>query len=76
MRNPDPARTPTESPPDPVMDWFYLYVLGCVVVITGVGLGLYLVGMPPAWILVILAVLLALALLSAVRPPRRRRPGD
>jgi hypothetical protein len=57
------------------MDWFYLYVLGCLVVIAGVGLGLYLVGMPPAWILVILAVLLGLALLTAFRPPRRQGRG-
>jgi hypothetical protein len=72
MRDADPQGP--EEAPDPAMDWFYLYVLGCLVVIAGVGLGLYLVGVPPGWILVVLAVLTALALLSAVRPPRRRRP--
>ncbi len=52
------------------MDWFYLYILGFLVVIAGVALGLNLIGIPPLWILAVVLVLLALGLLSLIRTPR------
>lgn len=52
------------------MDWFYLYFLGLLVVVAAVGLGLNLIGVPPRWVLGVVAVLLALGVLTSVRLSR------
>lgn len=52
------------------MDWFYLYILGFLVVIAGVALGLNLVGVPPVWILLVVLVLLIMMAASALTRPR------
>ena len=51
------------------MEWFYLYVLGSLVVIAGVALGLSLIGVPPAWILIVALLLLAVLVASTLQRP-------
>ena len=50
------------------MDWLYLYVLGYLIVVAGVALGLNLIGVPALWILMVVALLLALGLLTLRSP--------
>ncbi|MFN2432752.1 MAG: hypothetical protein ABR599_08055 [Gemmatimonadota bacterium] len=52
------------------MDWFYLYILGFLVVIAGVALGLNLIGVPPVWILLVALLLLVVMAASTLRRPR------
>ena len=52
------------------MDWFYLYVLGSLVVIAGVALGLNLIGVPPTWVLIVSLLLLAVLVATTRRRPR------
>jgi hypothetical protein len=53
------------------MDWFYLYIVACLMVIAAVGLGLSLIGVPPRWIVGVVVVLLGVGVLSLVKHPRR-----
>ena len=53
------------------MDWFYLYIIACLMVIAAVGLGLSLIGVPPGWIVGVVVVLFGLGLLSVVKQPGR-----
>ena len=57
---------------DEAMDWFYLFALGSLIVISGIALGLNLIGMPPFWIVVLCLVLLVVAAVVMLMPPRKR----
>jgi hypothetical protein len=51
------------------MDWFYLYILGYLLVVAAVGLGLNLIGMPPRWIVGAELVLIAIGIFSLFKHP-------
>jgi hypothetical protein len=54
------------------MDWFYLYIVACLMVIAAVGLGLNLIGVPPRWVVGVMIVLFGLGVLSVLKHPGRR----
>jgi hypothetical protein len=56
-------------------DWFYLYILGLLIVVAAVALGLNLIGFPPLWILITTLLLLAIALLTTMLLRARERGG-
>jgi Flp pilus assembly protein TadB len=61
--------TKSYQPRERHLDWFYLYVLGFLVVLAGVALGLNLIGVPPLWIVLIVLALAALGAVGALRSP-------
>jgi hypothetical protein len=54
---------------------FGLYLLGYVILITGLGIGAHLMHMPPKWIGVGIVVMVGIGLLSAVSHTRHRDPS-
>jgi hypothetical protein len=54
---------------------FGLYLLGYVILITGLGIGAHLMHMPPKWIGVGIIVMVGIGLLSAVSHTRHRDPS-
>lgn len=54
---------------------FGLYLLGFVILITGLAIGAHLMHMPPRWIGVGVIVLVGFGLLSAVSHTRRKDPN-
>jgi hypothetical protein len=54
------------------LDWFYLYILGFLVVVAGVALALNLLGIPPLWILIVVLLMLAIGGIGTFKPPRDR----
>jgi hypothetical protein len=56
------------------MSSFMLYVLGCIVLLGGLGYGAYLLHVPHAWIIVGALVIVGLGVMSAVTRTKRRDP--
>jgi hypothetical protein len=53
---------------------FGLYLLGYVILITGLGIGAHLMHVPPRWIGVGVIVMVGIGLLSAVSHTRHKDP--
>ena len=53
---------------------FGLYIAGYLIFITGIGIGAYLLHVPPMWITVIVLCLVGLALAHGVKATRHRDP--
>lgn len=58
------------------MDWFYVYFVGFLILIAAIGMGLDMLGVPPAWSFVVCLGLLGIGLMSAVRRTRESGPDD
>jgi hypothetical protein len=56
------------------MSSFMLYVLGCIVLLGGLGYGAYLLHVPHSWIVVGALVIVGLGIMSAVTRTKRRDP--
>jgi hypothetical protein len=56
------------------MSSFMLYVLGCIVLLGGLGYGAYLLHVPHTWIIVGALVIVGLGIMSAVTRTKRRDP--
>jgi hypothetical protein len=56
------------------MSSFMLYVLGCIVLLGGLGYGAYLLHVPHTWIIVGGLVIVGLGIMSAVTRTKRRDP--
>ncbi|HWJ39482.1 MAG TPA: hypothetical protein VNT29_00035 [Candidatus Limnocylindrales bacterium] len=54
---------------------FGLYILGYLILITGLGIGAHLLHVPPRWIGVGVIVMVGIGLLSAVSHTRHRDPS-
>jgi hypothetical protein len=54
---------------------FGLYILGYLILITGLAIGAHMMHMPPKWIGVGIIVMVGIGLLSAVSHTRNRDPS-
>jgi len=57
------------------MSSFMLYVLGCIVLLGGLGYGAYLLHVPQTWIIVGALVIVGLGIMSAVTRTKMRDPS-
>jgi peptidoglycan/LPS O-acetylase OafA/YrhL len=55
---------------------FSIYLIGFAVLIIGLGMGAYMLHVPPRWIGVGVVVLIGIGILSGVSHTRRRDPTD
>lgn len=53
-----------------------LYMIGVVLVIAGIGYGLYRVGVPPIWIGIVGAVVVGAGLMGGIAKTRRRESPE
>lgn len=58
------------------MDWFYLYFVGFLMLITAVGLGLDALGVGAQWVFIICLGLFGIAVMSAVKHSRGGGTGS
>jgi len=58
------------------MSSFMLYVLGCIVLLGGLGYGAYLLHVPQTWIIVGALVIVGLGIMSAVTRTKTRDPSS
>jgi len=58
------------------MSSFMLYVLGCIVLLGGLGYGAYLLHVPQTWIIVGALVIVGLGIMSAVTRTKMRDPSS
>lgn len=70
-----PERPPSFLP-ESLMDWFYVYFVGFLILIAAVGMGLHMIGVSASWIFVICLALFGIAVMSAVKRTRGGGPDD
>lgn len=70
-----PKRPPSILP-ESLMDWFYVYFVGFLILIAAVGMGLHMIGVSASWIFVICLALFGIAVMSAVKRTRGGGPDD
>ena len=58
------------------MSSFMLYVLGCIVLLGGLGYGAWLLHVPHTWIIVGALVIVGLGIMSAVTRTKMRDPSS
>ncbi|HTT98435.1 MAG TPA: hypothetical protein VMF58_10320 [Rhizomicrobium sp.] len=58
------------------MSSFMLYVLGCIILLAGLGYGAYLLHVPHTWIVVGALVIVGLGIMSAVTRTKTRDPSN
>jgi hypothetical protein len=52
------------------VDWFYLYFIGFLVLITAVAMGMHMIGIGAQWIFVVCLALFGIAVMSSVKHAR------